>query len=147
VATDAECAALGQALGQEPAQRNTRRLSASLERIAELHAELADAYRALAADTGAIGLAERADPSVTAAMTTGFCDAEADATAPPDDPDYLTQAALAAMLDTHPRTIRRMELEGELPAATEIGRLKRWRRSTVQTWLDEGCPKPRRARR
>jgi len=134
-------AANGALTQPERTQRATCALAATLQRISALHAELADAYTALAIETGAIPLAEPADPSVTAAMTTGFHPAA------PEPREFLTQVALAAMLDTHPRTVRRMELEGELPAAIEIGRLKRWRRAEIQGWLDDGCPKPRRARR
>lgn len=140
----------GAPTAEERTQRNTARVAATLERLADFAARRAQlateeaVYLAELARTADPGLAESADPSVTAAMATGFSDALAP---PAAEPEYLNQAALAAMLNTHPRTIRRMELEGELPTAQQIGRLKRWRRSEVQAWLEHGRPMPRRTRR
>lgn len=125
----------------QPAASDTARVVASLARLADLHAELSDAYAALAVETGEIRLAAPADPSVHAPVTTGFHPAA------PEPREFLSQAALADMLDVHPRTLRRLELSGDIPAATSIGSIKRWRRSTIQEWLDAGQPRPRKARR
>jgi excisionase family DNA binding protein len=56
----------------------------------------------------------------------------------------LTKKQVADLLGCHPRTVRRMELKGELPGAVTKGRLKRWRKQSVLEWLDDT---PRSSRR
>lgn len=47
----------------------------------------------------------------------------------------LDQQGVAALLGCSPRTVRRMALEGELPAPVLVGGLKRWRKADLEAWL------------
>src|SRR5262245_2573408 len=88
-------------------------LALALQRIAGLHAALADAYGDLAAE-GAAGLAVLPDLSLHASV--------------PAPAGLLTPKQTAELLGVHPRTLRRMELSGEIPPAIGEGKGKRWRR-------------------
>ena len=50
-------------------------------------------------------------------------------------PELLTREEVAALLRVDARTLRRLELEGEVPPAITIGGSKRWRRTTMERWL------------
>ena len=114
-------------------------LEATLRRIAALHGDLAHHYGILAEEVG-IRLAGCAKSSLTATMPVK------PPTKTTPDPTLITAGELAEILQCHPRTIRRMELAGELPSAIKNGRLKRWQRPEIQEWLD-ARPSPRTGRR
>jgi len=50
--------------------------------------------------------------------------------------DVLTVEELAQRLKVSPRTVWKRVAEGELPAPFTLGRLKRWRWSTILKWLE-----------
>lgn len=64
-------------------------------------------------------------------------------------PELLDQQGVATLLTVCPRTVRRMELEGELPAPVLVGGLKRWRRADLDAWLERqhATAKPGRSSR
>ena len=95
-------------------------------RLAALHRQLADCYDDLAADPENV-VAEPSPQSVHASVP------------PPTDrgPEFLTPTEVAERLQVHPRTLRRMELAGEIPAAIGSGRRKRWRARDIER-LAEG---------
>lgn len=139
---------LGLPLLLKRAQPDTATLGSCLSRLAELAAtrasiaaEEAESLAELARIVD-VDLAGWADQSVTSHVT---LEAEIAARAT-EERELMSQGDLADLLGAHPRTIRRMELAGEIPASISVGRLKRWRRSEVQEWLDNGRPR-RRARR
>lgn len=76
---------------------------------------------------------EPTEPTVLARGPDRACTAPADPV-----PDLLTQRDLARLLRCHPRTVRRMELAGELPPPIGSGRLKRWRRTDIHQRIDIG---------
>ena len=47
----------------------------------------------------------------------------------------LTQDQLAALLQVDRRTLRRLELSGDIPRAIKFGTAKRWRRSEIDKAL------------
>ncbi len=58
-------------------------------------------------------------------------------------PLLLTAAQLATELNVSQRTLRRMDLSGEVPLPLKIGKSLRWRRAEIEAWIDAGAP-PRR---
>lgn len=48
----------------------------------------------------------------------------------------ITERELAQLLRCDPRTVRRLEVSGELPPALRIGGSKRWQRQVIEDWLD-----------
>ncbi len=142
---EARVATTGSPAQDERTQRDTGAAAAHLACLAELAAKRA----AIAAEEAEIlfeiariagnDLAGSDDPSVSANVTQ-----ESDPPVP-DAPEYMSQVALAGMLDAHPRTVRRLELGGDIPAAIRIGNLKRWSRAEVVDWIENGRPPRRRA--
>lgn len=56
-------------------------------------------------------------------------------------PLLLSPADLARELGLSTRTVRRLDLEGRLPAPVRIGRAVRWSRdSVILPWIAAGCP-------
>ena len=49
---------------------------------------------------------------------------------------YVTVQDLAALLQVHPRTIRRMSRRGDFPAPIRVGTMLRWREGEVTKYLD-----------
>ncbi len=49
-------------------------------------------------------------------------------------------ADLAALLGVCKRQVRRLRLFELIPAPIYIGRLPRWRESTIEAWMAAGCP-------
>lgn len=49
----------------------------------------------------------------------------------------MTERELAHLLRCDPRTVRRLEVSGELPPALRIGGSKRWQRQVIEDWLDQ----------
>lgn len=115
-------------------------MPAALARLAELAGmraaiaqEEAQMLSALAG-LGAMHLAGCAAQSVTASVSRK---------PPVSAPEFLDRQGLAVLLSCHPRTVRRMELEGELPAPVRVGRLLRWRRADIER-LAESKPAAQR---
>lgn len=106
-----------------PAQRDTGRVAASLERIAGLHHELAGAYHELSRDLPD-ALADVRDPRLMDVVPTAT-----------PGPDLLTVADLAERLRVSEKTVRTWRSEGVLPAPIEIGGVIRWRAAEFEEWL------------
>lgn len=51
--------------------------------------------------------------------------------------ELLSAVELAELLKCDRRTVRRLELSGEMPVGLRIGGAKRWRASVIRGWLDE----------
>jgi predicted DNA-binding transcriptional regulator AlpA len=47
----------------------------------------------------------------------------------------LTREEMAALVRVDLRTLRRLELAGDVPDAIHIGGAKRWKRADVDSWL------------
>jgi excisionase family DNA binding protein len=54
---------------------------------------------------------------------------------------------LSALLRCSARTVRRMADSGQMPRPVRLGSLVRWRRSDIDAWLADGCPRSVRAGR
>jgi len=57
----------------------------------------------------------------------------------------LDVRAVAAMCGCSSRHIYRLADAGKMPRSLRIGRLIRWRRVSLETWLAENCPPCRQA--
>jgi excisionase family DNA binding protein len=68
-------------------------------------------------------------------------------TAPEPSAALLDVRAVAALLDCSPRHIYRLSDAGLMPSPVRIGALVRWRRADLDSWLAQGCPRVRPARR
>jgi excisionase family DNA binding protein len=103
-------------------------LTATLERIAALHADLSRAYGDLARDT-ANRHAEIAEQSLYASVPDA-----------PREPEFVTAETVGELLKVSARTVQRMAEEGQLPAPVRIspGRV-RWRLADLERWF--GGPK------
>ncbi len=99
-----------------------------LAKLASLHAQIARAYEGLA-EEGGIALADLAGQSVHRVPMTS---------PPTARKTLLKPKEVAELLGYSLRTVRRLELEGTLPAPVGKGRLKRWRRKDVERCLEEG---------
>ena len=108
----------GAVSGRTP-QEATQALTQALERVSGLHEDLAEAHLDVARCYRDLGQ----DAEITLAALRQ-ASVHADVPAPPE---YLTPAQVADRLKVHPRTLRRMELAGEIPRSVGSGRRKRWR--------------------
>ena len=72
-----------------------------------------------------------------AALRQLIIDAVREAVADRELPDLLTREELADLLRVDARTLRRLELQGDVPPAISIGGSKRWRRAAITRWLRE----------
>ena len=52
----------------------------------------------------------------------------------------LTAKAVSEMLSLSKRQIFRLNSCGKMPAPLRIGGSVRWANSTIQSWIDMGCP-------
>ncbi len=93
-------------------------------RIADLHEQLAEAYRGLARDAE-IQLAACQEPGLMSSMETAQA-----------RPRLLRVQDLAERLQVDERTIRRMRARGELPPAIDLHSVLRWDEATVDAWLE-----------
>ena len=101
-----------------------------LAELASLHAQIARAYEGLAEEAG-FALADLGGQSVHRVPMSP----------PPTarrDQALLRPREVAELLGFDPRTVRRLEVEGTLPAPVGKGRLKRWRRKDLEQWLADG---------
>ena len=55
-------------------------------------------------------------------------------------PAMLTTFDLACALQLSERQIRRLQRQGKIPKPTKIGNAVRWRRETIDRWMDADCP-------
>lgn len=115
----------------------------ALGRLATLHGELARTYENLAEDA-AKELADRGKAAVTEGHTMSTSPPAPQPAFGPRTSVLISQKHLAEFLQCHPRTVRRMELKGTLPAALGEGRLKRWRRTDIQDWIQGSSSRRRR---
>ena len=58
----------------------------------------------------------------------------------------IPASVLAQKLGISTRTLRRLELQGKLPAPLRIGRSVRWSVSLIDQWLDAGAPAQARSK-
>lgn len=54
-------------------------------------------------------------------------------------PELLTAVQLADLLQMSIRSIRRLAADGSLPQPVRIGRMVRWNRAAVLSWIERGC--------
>lgn len=60
-------------------------------------------------------------------------------------PVMLDVDSFAELLGVSTRHIRRLVDAGKCPQPVRLGRVCRWPRPTVESWIADGCPKCRRA--
>lgn len=58
-------------------------------------------------------------------------------------PTLVDVRAFAAILGSSPRNIWRLRDGGLCPRPIRIGRLVRWRKSDIEKWIADGCPRCR----
>ena len=58
--------------------------------------------------------------------------------------EMLDSKGVAAMLGCSPRHAVRMADTGRMPRPVKLGALTRWRRSEIEAWIANGCPRVRR---
>jgi predicted DNA-binding transcriptional regulator AlpA len=73
------------------------------------------------------------------------------ATLAPAPPTAITSATydvsdLATMLKLSTRTVWRLSDGGVIPGRLRIGKSVRWSKRVVDSWIEQGCPRPRSAR-
>jgi len=54
--------------------------------------------------------------------------------------DLLSARQVAAKLGVGVRSIWRWADEGRMPQPLLLGRLKKWRASDIDAWIERGCP-------
>lgn len=59
-------------------------------------------------------------------------------------PHLLTASQVASMLGFSKRQVWRLASAGILPGRVKIGKLVRWRRDRIESWIIAGCPKGHR---
>jgi excisionase family DNA binding protein len=68
-----------------------------------------------------------------------------EASKPAEKPSELLDVnAVASLLGTSSRTVRRLADWGRMPRPISLGRMVRWQRSVIEEWISEGCPKMER---
>ena len=68
----------------------------------------------------------------------GLTDLCADRVAPNQTvPALLTERELAGLLSVHPRTIRRLECNRDIPSSVYVGGSKRWRLQEIEEWMTD----------
>jgi predicted DNA-binding transcriptional regulator AlpA len=60
--------------------------------------------------------------------------------------DVLTAVDIAARLQCSVRYVWRMNDAGLMPPSFRIGRLVRWQKAIIDSWISDGCPPCRKAR-
>ncbi len=59
-------------------------------------------------------------------------------------PLLLRVSELSVLLSVSERTVKRMARANELPGMVHLGRSVRFRRSVIEKWIEQGCPRPGR---
>lgn len=67
--------------------------------------------------------------------------------APAPEPALVDDRGVASILTCSTRTVRRMADSGAMPRPVRVLTLVRWRRDEILTWIADGCPSCRPARR
>lgn len=62
------------------------------------------------------------------------------------EPDLLSMKETAAKLDCSTRHVRRLADAGKAPRPIRLGASIKWRRSELDAWIADGCPRVRNAR-
>lgn len=60
-------------------------------------------------------------------------------------PAMFDVEAVAGMLGVSTRHVRRLVDAGKCPQPVRLGRVCRWPRPAIESWIADGCPKCRRA--
>ena len=55
--------------------------------------------------------------------------------------DLLNVGAVAEMLDCSTRHVLRLADAAKMPRPIKLGSLARWRRSDIEKWVADGCPR------
>ncbi len=50
---------------------------------------------------------------------------------------------VADLLQCSPRHVYRLSDAGRMPAPVKLGSLVRWNRTSIEAWVDQGCPSVR----
>jgi predicted DNA-binding transcriptional regulator AlpA len=58
--------------------------------------------------------------------------------------EMLDSKGVATMLGCSPRHAVRMADTGRMPRPIKLGALTRWRRTEIEAWIADGCPRVRR---
>lgn len=58
---------------------------------------------------------------------------------PPDHGLLIDSRGAARLLKVSPRTLWKMQNNGEMPPPIRIGRAVRWSLDALQKWIEEGC--------
>jgi excisionase family DNA binding protein len=56
-------------------------------------------------------------------------------------PALLTVHDVARRLNCSARTIYRLTDAGKMPRPVKLNALVRWRRETIENWINQGCPR------
>ncbi len=70
----------------------------------------------------------------------------ADRVATPE-PALLDVRDAAVLCGFSPKHVRRLSSTGQMPAPAKLGRILRWSRQELLTWIADGCPHWRKAER
>ncbi len=55
-------------------------------------------------------------------------------------PLLITAPQLAQRLNCSTRTVYRLAASGRMPKPVRLGALVRWQQSTIDAWIEAGCP-------
>lgn len=61
------------------------------------------------------------------------------------DSGMLNVKQVASFLNCSTRTVYRLADAGRMPRPLKLGALVRWRRISIDQWIDDGCPSVRTA--
>ncbi|XZE20284.1 helix-turn-helix transcriptional regulator [Pirellulaceae bacterium SH449] len=56
-----------------------------------------------------------------------------------EDSQLITIQEVASLLRLSVRSVRRLISRGDLSEPLKIGRSVRWKKRTIQEWIDQGC--------
>lgn len=62
-------------------------------------------------------------------------------------PAMLTVHQVAQMLNCSVRHVYRLSDTGRMPSPVRLGALVRWNRTSIETWIAQGCPTVRKGGR
>src|SRR5262245_52564067 len=65
---------------------------------------------------------------------------------PPTDPKPLTKKQLATWIQSSIRTLERMLAQNKVPGLVRLSGTVKFNRATIEAWISDGCPTPRRGR-
>jgi excisionase family DNA binding protein len=79
-------------------------------------------------------------------MPVSFAAGDTGDTRSPVRPELLDVESFAELLGVSTRHVRRLVDCGKCPPPVRLGRVCRWNRRVVETWIADGCPKIRTVR-